>query len=71
MHQIKIFKGVENELSTIEATINEWIAESGARIVQVFGNMSPQSIPADMTSPGLSGSSFAPSDIFLVVVYEK
>lgn len=72
MYQIKIFRGLENETDTLEKGMNRWLAESGAKIVNIFGNMSPQS-PAGKEEGGsyLSRSPHAPSDIFLVVVYEK
>ena len=43
MHQIKIFKGLENELPELEAAVNDWLRNTAARIVNVFGNIAPQS----------------------------
>jgi hypothetical protein len=71
MHQIKIFKGVETELNTLEEEVNAWLAEKNARIVQVFGNIAPQSMPPTAKGSGLSTTDFAPSDVMLVVVYDK
>jgi hypothetical protein len=71
MQQIKIFKGIENELSILEREVNEWLVESGAKVLQIFGNLAPQSIPPTAKSSGLSTSEFAPSDALIVVLYEK
>ena len=46
MQQVKIFKSVENELNTLEAEMNTWIASSGARIISISGNIAPQSAGA-------------------------
>lgn len=70
MQRIKIFKGIESEASRLEAEVNEWLAESGARVLHIFGNIAPQS-PGAEPSSGLSNSPFAPSDILLVVLYEQ
>jgi hypothetical protein len=71
MQQIKIFKGMENELATLEREVNEWLVESGARVIQIFGNLAPQSIPPTAKGSGLSTSEFAPSDALIVILYEK
>jgi hypothetical protein len=70
MHQIKIFKGIEADVSVLELEVNEWLAKSNATVVHVFGNIAPQSNAKD-GGGGLSGSRFAPSDVMLVVVYES
>lgn len=69
MHQIKIFKGVEADLQTLESEVNAWLADTSADVLQVFGNIAPQSMPKDALSQGLTQGSFAPSDVLLVVVY--
>ena len=70
MQQIKIFKGIESELTVLEREVNEWLVASGARVVQIFGNLAPQSIPPTAKGSGLSTSEFAPSDALIVVLYE-
>jgi hypothetical protein len=75
MHQIKIFKGIENDTRTLEEEVNRWMRDRRAKVVHVFGNMSPQTSRPDPSragenAAGLTQSTFAPSDIFLVVVYE-
>ena len=67
MQQIKIFKGIESELGDLENRVNSWIKQSGARIVNIFGNIAPQS----ETHAGTLGKSFTPSDVIVVVVYEQ
>ena len=71
MHKVKIFKSVESELNSLESQINAWLGESGARVVQIFGNIAPQSIPPTAKHSGLSTTEFAPSDVMIVVLYEK
>lgn len=69
MHQIKLFKSIESEISDLEREINAWLAESGATVINVFGNIAPQTIV--QSSGGAGGRTFAASDLFLAVVYEK
>lgn len=71
MNQIKIFKGLENDLSTLEQDVNSWLAESDVRILNVFGNIAPQSMQPQAHGGGLSTTDFVPSDVMLVVVYDK
>ena len=71
MHQIKIFKGLETDLPQLENQINAWLAESKVRVVQMFGNISPQSAARDSSASVLTKGSFTPSDVLLVVLYEK
>jgi hypothetical protein len=70
MQQIKIFKGLESELPAVEKEVNDWLAETKAKVVQMFGNLSPQSVPLEQKTPGLHRGAYAPSDILIVVVYE-
>lgn len=64
MQQIKIFKSIESELGSLEDEINEWISEQSVTIVQIFGNIAPQS----PSTPGMG--SFSSSDVLVVIVYE-
>ena len=66
MQQVKIFKSIESELVTLEEEINEWITETGAKIVNITGNIAAQS-----SSGGSLGDTFSGSDVLLVVLYEK
>jgi len=66
MQQVKIFKSVENELSSLEAEINEWIASTGAKVLNITGNISPQSL-----SSGGLGDTFSASDVLLFILYEN
>jgi hypothetical protein len=70
MQQVKIFKGLENDLSTLETAVNDWIRKSRASVVSITGNIAPQSMPSGGNSPGLTKSSFPPSDVILVLLYE-
>lgn len=70
MHQIKIFKMRENDLERLEQVVNQWIAENQVRVVQIFGNIAPQSPKAGGVST-ITKTAHDPSDILIVVVYEK
>lgn len=70
MQQIRLFKGVESELGALESAVNDWIRQSGARIIQITGNIAPQSINPRSGSEGLTQSSFSPSDVILIILYE-
>lgn len=73
MHQVKIFKGVENEVSQLEADINSWLKSSGARVVNITGNIAPQTGGAGGSSSAatLGQGPHAPSDVLVVVLYEQ
>ncbi len=71
MQQIKIFKGVENDLAALEQEINTWLVESDAAVLQVFGNIAPQSRSSLPQATGLSKSEFPPSDVMIVVLYDR
>ncbi len=71
MQQIKIFKGIENDLSSLEGEVNAWLAEAGVDVIHVFGNIAPQSGAAASKSGSLSHTEYPPSDILLVVHYRK
>lgn len=78
MQQIKLFVGREDHTSELEDEVNAWIAESGAKVISIAGNISPQSVlpgskdagSAGLTNTGLTRR-FAPSDILMIVTYEK
>lgn len=73
MQQIKLFKGLEGELSNLEREINHWIAENHIKVLQIEANIAPQGAstrPAEGGAIGL-GKSFVSSDVLVVVLYEK
>ena len=59
-----MFRSVEDELHPLEDEINEWIAQSGARVISITGNIAPQ------TNRDRVGT-FASSDVFVIVLYES
>lgn len=65
MRLIKLFRSIGSEVPALEEEINNWIRESGARVVSVMGNIAPQA----STSSSISGS-FSGSDILVIIVYE-
>ena len=66
MHKVKIFKSIESEIVTLEEEINEWLSESGVQVVQLVGNISPQT----PTSGSIPGATFSSSDVLVIIVYE-
>jgi hypothetical protein len=70
MQQVKLFKGVENQIDRLEAEVNAWIRKTGAKVVSVTGNVAPQTVAGEGKSAGLTQSDFATSDVLLVVLYE-
>lgn len=64
MQQVKIFKSVDTELGDMETQINQWIAESNAKILSIQGNISPQA-----GKHGIQGS-FSAADVLVIVLYE-
>ena len=67
MQQVKLFKGVEAGISELEAEVNDWISQSGVRVVSIHGNIAPQTVSD--SEAGTSGR-FSSSDVLLVVMYE-
>ncbi|WP_417848140.1 hypothetical protein [Thalassoglobus sp.] len=65
MRQMKLFKGVEMEISTLETEVNEWIQENGIDVISISGNITPQSY-SSRGQERMSGS-----DILIIVEYEK
>lgn len=64
MQQVKIFECLENEITSLEDAINQWLRESGARIISITGNIAPQSATSQPKARP------APSDVLLIVLYE-
>jgi len=65
MQRIKIFKSIESEVSSLEDEINSWMTEQKVTVINIFGNIAPQS----PSGPGMG--SFSSSDVLLVILYEK
>ncbi|MCL4209801.1 MAG: hypothetical protein HRU76_11425 [Phycisphaeraceae bacterium] len=71
MHQIKLFKGIETELSQLQDEVNAWLRDNqNLRVLNIFGNIAPQTL---RQQPGgsMGDRQFAPSDVLMTVVYEK
>jgi len=71
VHQIKIFKGLEDDASTIEHDVNDWLEKEKIKVIQIFGNVAPQTLATETVKNTLSRTNHPPSDILLVVLYEK
>lgn len=76
MHQIKIFSREEHERDQLENEINDWLRSTGAKVVSVTGNISPQTVVDPERTRPIPGESvgmrrpFASSDVLIVIVYE-
>ncbi len=70
MRQVKLFKGIESDVTVLEGEVNAWIRQSGVRVLNITGNIAPQSEKPGATGGGLGKSAFAPSDVILIVLYE-
>lgn len=69
MQQVKIFKSIESDAQAMEDEVNSWIRQSGAKILQISGNIAPQSSSPNPKAGGLGTSAYAPSDVLLFVLY--
>jgi hypothetical protein len=69
MQQVKLFKSVENQVDSLEKEINDWLSRSGAKVISISGNIAPQSAKPN-GGGGLGKTSFAPSDVLVIVLYE-
>ena len=69
MRLVKMFTGLEGHSEELSSEINDWIRESGVNVVQIAGNISPQSTASGPTVEGLP-SGRPPSDLFVIVLYE-
>ena len=64
MQKVRIFSSIESELTSLEKEINEWIVESGAKVISMTGNIAPQSGASSHVG------SFSASDILILILYE-
>ena len=72
MHQVKLFRGIENELPQLEAEVNAWLAEQpDLEVVRIHASLSPQSPVGENSAHSLTHSNFAPSDALVMVHYQK
>ena len=69
MQQIKLFRSIESDIPALEAEVNDWLKESGARVVQMTGNIAPQTVTGARTENRI-GEGHVPSDVLVVVLYE-
>jgi hypothetical protein len=71
VQQIKLFKGIEHELKTLEEEINAWLVESQAEVLQITGNIAPQTASSRSDAAGLTHGEFPPSDVLVVILYKR
>ena len=71
MQQIKIFKALEHDLTALETRINEWLRESGARVLQISGNIAPQTEHPRNEAASFTKAVYPCSDVVVFVLYER
>ena len=71
MHQVKLFRGLENDLPGLEKQINDWLAETKVRVVQITGNLAPQQDETKQDETGVVHSLYSPANVLLALLYEK
>ena len=71
MQQIKIFKGIEHELKALEDEVNAWLVESEVEVLQIVGNIAPQTASSKPSAAGLTQGEFPPSDVMVIVLYKR
>ena len=69
MQQIKIFKSLEFDFEDMERRINDWLVQTGAKALQITGNIAPQGEAASKSGGGSAGVN--QSDVILFILYEK
>jgi hypothetical protein len=67
MQQIKVFVGLESDADAFERTVNHWIKTSKARVLQITGNIAPQTETGKFGGLNSGGNA---SDLTLFVLYE-
>ena len=55
----------------MEKNVNAWLREQDVEIVQVFGNIAPQTPAYLATKAEQTGRRFHASDVFLAIVYRE
>lgn len=64
MQKVRIFSSIESELRNLEEEVNQWIVESGAKIISMTGNIAPQSTGSSHVG------TFSASDVLLMILYD-
>ena len=70
MHQIKLFVDLESNVVALETRINDWLRKSEAKVVNIFGNIAPQTTTSEAKTTALAERKFSSSDLFIAVAYE-
>jgi hypothetical protein len=71
VQQIKIFKGIEHDLTALEEEVNAWLVKSQVDVLQIVGNIAPQSTSGKPSASGLTQGEFPPSDVMIIVLYKR
>ena len=71
MQQVKIFKSLESDVAALEGEVNEWIRQSGAKVIAVTGNIAAQGEKLGGGGGSLGQGGFSPSDVILIILYES
>ena len=67
--QVKLFKSVEPDVTVLEREINEWLSERDVNVIQVFGNIAPQTVKPESLAAS-RGRAFMQSDLIVGLLYE-
>ena len=70
MQQVKLFKAIESDITEVEQEINDWLKQSGAKVISMSGNIAPQSMKTADQQSSLSSGPFAASDVLVAILYE-
>jgi hypothetical protein len=71
VYQIKLFKGKEDEAANLEQEVNTWLGDNRVKVLQIIGNVAPQTLSADAVRNVLTRTNHPPSDLLVIVLYER
>lgn len=70
MRQVKLFVDIESNIEALEERVNTWLKESHANVINIFGNVAPQTVMRELKTTALSERRYASSDVFIAIEYE-
>lgn len=70
MQQIKLFVGLEDQLTALENEVNAWIKQAGVSVISIQANIAPQTLSKEGSTQAGPGRNFRTSDILVLVVYQ-
>jgi hypothetical protein len=71
MQQVKIFKAIESDVPQLERQINAFLRDNpDAKVVQMTGNIAPQTEGGQKAATSSLGKGIPPSDVLVILLYE-